>query len=113
MRHVIILNLLYSGYRKLNKKVSVKILNLHLFAFAITHLAFHRYGKYSVDQFYEASKVWDRLEDGMQIRRMVKLESRKSLKELARVQGFEPQHSEPESDVLPLDDTRILIPVII
>ena len=33
------------------------------------------------------------------------------LKELARVQGFEPQHSEPESDVLPLDDTRILIPL--
>ena len=25
---------------------------------------------------------------------------------LARVQGFEPQSSEPESDVLPLDDTR-------
>ena len=35
------------------------------------------------------------------------------LKELARVQGFEPQHSEPESDVLPLDDTRTLIPLII
>ena len=33
------------------------------------------------------------------------------LMELARVQGFEPQHSEPESDVLPLDDTRILIPL--
>ena len=32
-------------------------------------------------------------------------------RELARVQGFEPQHSEPESDVLPLDDTRILIPL--
>ena len=25
---------------------------------------------------------------------------------LARVRGFEPQSSEPESDVLPLDDTR-------
>ena len=32
-------------------------------------------------------------------------------RELARVQGFEPQHSEPESDVLPLDDTRVLIPL--
>ena len=30
---------------------------------------------------------------------------------VARVQGFEPQHSEPESDVLPLDDTRVLIPL--
>ena len=28
---------------------------------------------------------------------------------LARVQGFEPQSSEPESDVLPLDDTRLLL----
>ena len=29
---------------------------------------------------------------------------------VARVQGLEPRHSEPESDVLPLDDTRTLIP---
>ncbi len=27
---------------------------------------------------------------------------------MARAQGFEPQLSEPESDVLPLDDARIL-----
>jgi hypothetical protein len=33
-----------------------------------------------------------------------------SLKKLARVQGFEPQHPESESGVLPLDDTRPLIP---
>ena len=63
MRHVIISSLLYSGYSNLNKKVSEKILNLHLFAFAITHLAFHRYGKYSVDQVYEAPKVWDKVDE--------------------------------------------------
>jgi hypothetical protein len=28
--------------------------------------------------------------------------------ELARGQGFEPQFSDPESDVLPLDDPRML-----
>ena len=63
MRHVIILNLLYSGYSKLNKKVSVKILNLHLFAFAITHLAFHWYEKYPVDRVYEAPKFWDKVDE--------------------------------------------------
>jgi hypothetical protein len=32
-------------------------------------------------------------------------------KELARVQGLEPRHPESESGVLPLDDTRQLIPL--
>ena len=74
MRHVITLNLLYSGYGNLNKQVSVKILNLQLFAFAITHLTFHRYEKYLVDRLHEASKVWGQVEDGVQVRRMVKVE---------------------------------------
>ena len=34
-----------------------------------------------------------------------------SPKELARVQGLEPRHPESESGVLPLDDTRTLIPL--
>ena len=34
-------------------------------------------------------------------------------KMLARVQGFEPQFSESESDVLPLDDTRIISILIV
>lgn len=29
---------------------------------------------------------------------------------MARVQGVEPQPSDPETDVLPLDDTRVLFP---
>ena len=33
--------------------------------------------------------------------------------ELARVQGVEPQPLEPESNVLPLDDTRMHISLII
>ena len=33
-----------------------------------------------------------------------------SPEELARVQGLEPRHPESESGVLPLDDTRPLIP---
>jgi hypothetical protein len=32
-------------------------------------------------------------------------------KELARVQGLEPRHPESESGVLPLDDTRPIIPL--
>ena len=34
-----------------------------------------------------------------------------SPKELARVQGLEPRHPESESGVLPLDDTRPIIPL--
>ncbi|MFL2947967.1 MAG: hypothetical protein ACJZ44_01905 [Nitrospinales bacterium] len=69
-----------------------------------TSSPFHRYGKYSVDQFYEASKVWDRVEDGMQIRRMVKLESRNSLKKWL---GY--RNSNPKILVSKVDKVRMFI----
>ena len=40
MKHVIILNLLCSGYGNLNKNFNVKTLNFNLFAFSITHLVY-------------------------------------------------------------------------
>ena len=80
------------------------MLKFHLFAFAITNFSVHRYGKYSVDQFYESSKVWDRVEDGIQIRRMVKLESHNSLKKWL---GY--RNSNPNILVSKVDKVRMFI----